>query len=224
MAGAAAVYSNIQFCPRAGAMAEKQPSRSLQAAVSGDVVALEELLLSHHDRLVRRIGRRLPLAIRRTVSVEDVLQQTYAEAFRRITSFEVRGEGAFFRWLAEIADHRLADAIRSGGRAKRGGGNPVLSLDADSVARLLDVVVGDGDTPSRVVGRAEVVKAVQIGLAGLPENLRRPVELRYIEGMSVGEAAAALNLQPRTVRGLCYRGIRELRGIMGRSTQFFARR
>ena len=195
----------------------------LRRAAAGDTLALEGVLLNHHDRLARRIARKLPVTLQSVVSVEDVLQQTYAEVFRRIQTFDPHSDREFFRWLSEIADHRLADARKGEGRAKRGGSRSPLSLDGDSVARLLDVVAGDDETPSRAVAREEAINAVQVGLSLLPDKYRRPVELRYIRGMSVGEVADELDKKPRTVRGLCYRGIQRLRDVLGRSTQFFSR-
>ena len=55
------------------------------------------------------------------------------------------------------------------------------------------------------------------------DECRQAIELRYIEGVSVAEAAEAMNKPPRMVRGLCYRGLSELRVLMGSSSQFFTK-
>lgn len=209
-------------------MASDEPGLSLiQRAVGGDTAALEELLLDHYDRLAGRIGHKMPRRLRPVVSVEDILQQTFAEVFRRIGTFEPKGSGAFSHWLAEIADHRLADAMKAEQAAKRGGRHHLrraAGTDSDSMDRLVEMVAGPEETPSQSVARKEAVAAVQVGLASLPDEYRRPVEMRYLEGLSVAQVAEALNVKPRTVRGLCYRALKELRAVLGRSTQFFSRK
>src|SRR4051812_29008255 len=91
------------------------------AAVSGDRVALERLLLADYDQLERRIRAKLPARLQSTQAVEDILQLTFLQAFRDIVRFEQRPDASFSDWLARIADNRLYDAIKEQDRQKRGG-------------------------------------------------------------------------------------------------------
>ena len=50
------------------------------AAVAGDRVALERLLLAHYDELARRIDAKLPPRLQSTQAVEDILQLTFFQA------------------------------------------------------------------------------------------------------------------------------------------------
>ena len=97
-------------------------TKMVSDAVAGDRQALEGLLLTYHDRLETRVKRKLPAQFRGLLMAEDVLQETYVEAFRRIATFLPEGRDAFYRWLATIAEHRMLDLIKGLRAAKRGGG------------------------------------------------------------------------------------------------------
>src|SRR5262249_38699749 len=82
------------------------PDRAqVAAAIAGDRVALERLLLAHYDLLERRIGVKLPPRLQSTHAVEDILQLTFLQAFRDISRFEQRAEATFGDWLARIAEN-----------------------------------------------------------------------------------------------------------------------
>jgi DNA-directed RNA polymerase specialized sigma24 family protein len=82
-------------------------SELVNLAKSGDRVALGRLLLLQYDRLLQHLSPRLPADLRRHTDVEDLLQQTFAQAHRDIGRFENRGDGSFDAWLTTIAEHRL---------------------------------------------------------------------------------------------------------------------
>ena len=200
----------------------------LAQAAGGDQRALERLLLAHYDRLYRRIAGRLPASLRGEVSEEDILQQTFIGVFQGIGSFQPRGKAAFYGWLCTIAEHRLRDALKARRAAKRGGGRPgvtgVPPLEADSFQELIEVLAGPTHRPSQSAARHEAAGAVQVGLASLKNDDRRAIELRYIRGLPVAEAAKAMGRTPRAIHNLCYRGLKQLRAVVGRSSQFLTRR
>lgn len=190
------------------------------AAVAGDGVALERLLLASYDRLARQIETKLPPRLQATQAVEDILQQTFCQAFRDIRRFEPRGEASFATWLARIADNRLLDAIKQHDRQKRGGGRQrVEAGEHDSrILALLDWLPADDTSPSSVVARGEAIQALSVALASLPDDQREAIRLRILEGKSLDETAAAMERTPDAVRGLVHRGKRQLQSILGRAS------
>lgn len=194
-------------------------------AISGDQSALERLLLGYYDRLARRIVGKIPSFLRDTVTEEDILQETFIEIFQRIETFEPKGERAFYRWLVTIADHRLLDLIKAHQAAKRGGGkqkvNSMALANEDSVDELIELLAGPKETPSRSVARHEAAAAIQVSLATINEDYRRAIQLRYFDGLSPAEVARIMNRSPHAIHNLCHRGLKELRTVMGRSSQFF---
>jgi RNA polymerase sigma-70 factor (ECF subfamily) len=65
------------------------------------------------------------------------------------------------------------------------------------------------DTERTVIARSTLAR-VRIEVAGLPENLRAPIMLVCVEGLSYREAAAELGVPIGTLMSLLYRGLLEL--------------
>ncbi len=193
-------------------------------ATQGDRLALGRLLLFYDLRLRRRIERRISADLRPALAVEDVLQETYAAAHRHVSELEPRGEGAFYAWLAMIADRKLLDAGKARRAAKRTppAGRRVEHDRTTSFLGLARLVDERGHSPSGQVARREAVQALQVAVATLPEALRQVVWMCHIEGQSVREIAAALGRTERAVNQLCYRGLLKLREQMGHRSRFLS--
>jgi RNA polymerase sigma-70 factor (ECF subfamily) len=203
-----------------------EPRRELlDDAVAGDRTALERLLLDEFGTVQRHIERSLPDWLRSAVSVEDVLQDTFAKAFRDIGQFELRSEHSLRAWLCTVADHRLNDLIRGLRRKKRGGGRepvrPPDYADHSSLVELAALLSDRGDSPSQAAARDEVVQAMQVGLSSLPDDQREAIRRRFVERQDYAAAAKGMSRSPEAVRSLVYRGKQSLRDFMGRSSRWF---
>lgn len=192
----------------------------LARAVAGDVEALELLLLRHHDRLVANVSRHLSPIVKRTVSPEDIVQETYIRAFKRIGTFAPRGDDAFYRWLCVIAGNQMRDAASRHFAAKRGGDGQVHGAMSD----LLVHVAGHEKTPSGVAARREGVAALHVAMAGLSEDYRRVIELRYIQQCDVAKTAKIMGRTDRAIHMLCHRALKEIAQAMGRASAFLSSR
>ena len=189
----------------------------LTQAVAGDQAALERLLLIYYDRLTARIGRMLPDDVRSQVGIEDILQDTFVQAFRDIGTFVHTGEQAFGAWLETVADHRLQDALRRVRRKKRGG-DYHRAADRGSQAGsqwlpLVEILGGDVGTPSQNVAQQEAVLAVQVGVSALPPDQREAIRMHCLDRLSLEETA-----------GLVQRGKIALRECLVRSSLWFSKR
>lgn len=67
------------------------------------------------------------------------------------------------------------------------------------------------ETPRQAAMRAEARKQLDVALASLKHSLRIPVVLRYLQGLSYGEAAEVLDLSSDAVRMRVKQGLRVLR-------------
>lgn len=197
------------------------------AAVAGEALAIERLLMGSHRRLAARVAHRLPEDLRRVVSVDDVLQETYVDAFRYIGKFKPDGPDGFFHWLASIAEHRMIDAIRAHRAAKRGGGAFPQDTPADawagSLINLLREAGHDANTPSRSAARREAVAAVALALPGLKKPYRDVIRMRYIEGVPAETVAERMNRTPSAVAMTSRRALEALRRALGRSSRYLSR-
>ena len=191
------------------------------AAIDGDQVALQRLLLSHTSRLELHIGNKLPQSMQGTVSVDDVIQETFIQVIRDIGRFEERSDASFLTWLKGIADHRVHDAIKTHNRRKRGGDRQHIrpasaASGTRSIVDLAAMLSAGSHTPSRSVAGHEAVHAVQKVLDELPVDYRQAVQLRLLEGKGLDEVAELMNRGPRAVQGLIDRAKRKMRAALGR--------
>jgi RNA polymerase sigma-70 factor, ECF subfamily len=194
-------------------------------AVAGEPLALERLLLDAYPRLVPRLEQQLPADLRTVVAVDDIIQETFADAFRGIASFKPGGNDAFMAWIGTIADHRLLDAIRTYRAAKRGGGRETgqTPLGArSSIADLVQLMAVTDRTPSRSAGGHEAAAAVQVALAGLKDEYREALRLRFLEALPVADVAARLGRTEASVHKLCSRGLQAMREAMGEATRYLS--
>ncbi len=105
-------------------------------AVQGDAVALQCLLLRHHDALLRTIRSSFPASLNSVADVEDVLQVTLSEIADRIADFEPQSSPAVGAWFRKIAERNLTDLIRYHRAAKRGVMQHRVDQPADRWRRL----------------------------------------------------------------------------------------
>lgn len=188
----------------------------VQRACDGDEVALAVLLTSTRARLLADMTIRMSPLFQGVFSAEDVVQEAHAEVFRRITTFQDRGTGSFYRWLATIALRRLRTAIAFHGAAKRSvavTGRVRRSGEESSVA-LVELLSGSVASPSLVFSRTESASALREALKHLPDHYRHAVWAVYVDEQPVRSVAAELGCTERAVHGLCRRGLKQLRRVI----------
>jgi RNA polymerase sigma-70 factor (ECF subfamily) len=202
-------------------MSENASEHSLvQQAIAGERFALERLLLMHARRLSRHLQPKIPDVLKGKIEVDDILQQTFLQVFRDIGTFSPAGDGSFYAWLRGIADNRLFDNIREHKRKKRGGGfrRQVASGTRGSVAGdILDLLSAGKSTPSVSIARREIIDAIQVGVACLPDDQRRAIQLHCLEGRSLDETAQLMEKTPGAIRALVHRGKCKLQEQLDRS-------
>jgi RNA polymerase sigma factor (sigma-70 family) len=162
-------------------------------AAQGDSGALSTLLERHGPTVRGRIAGDLPRKWRSVLSVDDVLQQAYTDAFLAIGRFVPQSEGSFLAWLTRLARNALLDALDMLQAAKRGGGRGRLEPDsARSLTGLLDAVKAISATPSRAVAAQESLDALRRCIDRLPESHRMIIELYDLQQRPIEEVAASL--------------------------------
>jgi RNA polymerase sigma-70 factor (ECF subfamily) len=168
-------------------------------ARKGDRDALDALFSRHRGRLLAFVRARVPAAVGRAVPPEDVVQETYLEAARKLDAFEDRGPASFYRWLVAIARFKLSEAGRGQRALKRSAEEP---LAVEAAAR--------GPSPSSGAAGNERAARVREALADLPGEQGEALRLRYLEGLTVAEAAERLGKSEGAVKMLVSRGLAAL--------------
>ena len=187
-----------------------EPSDEMLAAraAAGDDSAFEAIV----ERFQARVFR---LACRLTTETDapDVLQETFLQAYRHLSSF--RGESQFGTWLYRIATNAALMHRRTSAR------RPSEPLDA-FLPRFDDHGKHTG-TPAelQVATRADELldrqfladKAREV-LARLPDIYRDAFVLKDLEELSTADVASALEIEPAAVRQRVHRARLMLRGYL----------
>lgn len=133
--------------------------------------------------------------------VDDVLQNVYIKVFRHLGGF--RGESRLSTWIYQIARNEAINAARR--RKLEGPPLDELALPA-----------GEGTSPENVYGSRELGERMEHAMAGLEENYRMALELRYMGERSYEEIAEAMGLPIGTVKTYIYRGKAQLKKVLMR--------
>jgi RNA polymerase sigma-70 factor (subfamily 1) len=161
---------------------------------------------------------------RSVLSVDDVMQVTYLEAFLRIGSFVPSDDGSFLAWLRRIAANNLRDAVKELGRAKRPP--PERRIRArtgeDSFDALIVCVGGTTTTPSRGAARHEAQRLLEKAIGGLPKDYQQVVREHDLAGRSAVEVASSMERSKGAIYMLRARAHDELREALGSPSRFFS--
>jgi RNA polymerase sigma-70 factor (ECF subfamily) len=196
----------------------------VRRAIAGDRAALDGLLAAYYPRLAAHVAPKLPGDLRGTLAVEDVLQEAFLDAFEAIGTAKAESGQSFYSWLVAIVEHRMLDLIRAARTAKRGGGWSPLDAQSASMVGMLQQVAVTSRTPSSSAAGHEAISAVESALELLPEDYRKAVRMRYVDGLTVAEAAARMGRTEAAVEMLCHRALKQLATLMGSASRFFSRK
>ena len=168
-------------------------------AVAGEQRAYELLVIKYQ----RRITRLAAHMVRDSELAQDIAQETFIRAWRALHQF--RGEAQFSTWLHRIAVNTAKRALMNRARS------PVLTETALQAAREDDETSPleresiSETTPESELAAREIAAAVHDALQALPEDLRRAITLREIEGLSYEDIAQTMNCPIGTVRSRIFR-------------------
>jgi RNA polymerase sigma-70 factor (ECF subfamily) len=146
----------------------------------------------------------------------DIVQQTLLEAHRKRSQFRGGTEAELAGWLRRILACELADAVRGLERAKRDRRREqALERQFGEVSsRLEAVLAAEQSSPSERAVHNEQLIRLAAALAELPEDQRRAVELKHLQGQSVAAIAALLGRTETAIGGLLRRGMTRLRELL----------
>ncbi len=204
-------------------MAESDPAL-LRAAIAGDQAALAQLLEQHASVVRGVLADAIPARWQALLTVDDVLQQTWVDAFLSIQRFDPLGRAAFATWLTTLAKRNLIDVLRMLEAEKRGGQRQALR-PADyeqSCTALCERLAADGSSPSLGLRRSEARAALEAALNALPAIQALVVRMYDIEQQPVERVAAAVGRSVGATYMLRARGLELLRQQLGRASQFLS--
>jgi len=194
-------------------VSDREIDRQLvERAQRGDKRAFELLVEKYQRKLARLLSR----FIRDPAEVEDVTQEAFIKAYRALPAF--RGDSAFYTWLYRIGINTAKNYLMALGR-RAPTSTEVEAEEAEGFEegeQLRDI-----NTPESLLLSNEIAETVNATIEKLPEELRRAIQMRELEGMSYEDIAQAMNCPIGTVRSRIFRAreaiAEQLRPLLGTS-------
>ncbi len=178
-------------------MKDREVDQALvERAQQGDHKAFELLVSKYQRRLTRLLAR----FVKDEHEVNDVTQEALIKAYRDLPNF--RGESAFYTWLYRIGINTAKNFLATNGKKM------VISADvANEEGEMFDLSdqLADDHTPEAEMMNREILQTVEAAVARLPEDLRRAITLREMEGLSYDEIAQIMDCPIGTVRSRIFR-------------------
>ena len=172
----------------------------VQRVLAKERAAFEQFFEIYFSRLYR-------FCVMRTdndAAAEDIVQITLQKALRGLAGY--RGEASLFTWLCQICRHEVANWRAVQHRHDR---IEVPLDDWPDVRAALESLPDSDDAQDTLA----LQRAVQLTLDHLPDHYGKALEWKYVEGLSVAEIGARLQMNLVSVQSLLARA----RGAFRRS-------
>ena len=165
-----------------------------------DATDAGELFTAYRDRIRRYILR----MVRDPAEAEDLTQETFLRAHRRL--YLLRHPEAVGGWLYRIATHVCLDRLRQR--------KPQDSIDEEQTANRVDAAVRPRPSLADIVERRQTSLCVQRCVDYLPDSYRAVILLYEIHALTAPEIASLLGVKLTTIKMRLHRARRMLQQIM----------
>lgn len=194
------------------------------AAAKGDEEAITKLIACHHHRFLGFTIRKIGIDWKGKIDAEDVLQEAYLGVFNGIAQFSPQGEDSFYHWVTKIIEHRFLDQVRALRRKKRDAAREVAFDPGQSSKHqaMLDRLMPDLTTASRVMRRQDAVGAMLLCMAKLPEEYRQAIQRLYLDEEPIKKVAEDMGKTEDALRRLAGRAVERLAACMGHASRYLS--
>ncbi|MBV1875487.1 MAG: RNA polymerase sigma factor RpoE [Cycloclasticus sp.] len=176
-------------------MSDQDDQLLIALVKEGNKKAFDELVIKYQQRIIQLVSR----YVRDGSEAQDVAQEAFIKAYKALPSF--RGESAFYTWLYRIAVNTAKNYLVS--RARRSSDNVVEVSEAENFEGAFKLK--ETDTPEHLLLSEEIRETIQQAIEGLPEELKKAIRYRELDGMSYEEIAQKMNCPVGTVRSRIFR-------------------
>jgi RNA polymerase sigma-70 factor (ECF subfamily) len=179
----------------------------VRQVLDGNVNAFEALLKRHSVQVLKIVQRHVPHA-----DVEETAQETFVRAYRSLPAY--RGKNDFSRWLSAIAVRSCYDYWRKVYRSRE---VPISTLTEKHENWLEAALSGaSGHFHDEEDLQTEAKELLNWALSQLSVEERMVIELVYLEGLSVREAADLLGWSVANVKVRSFRSRKKLEKLLTR--------
>lgn len=171
-------------------------------------------------KVLAYINRNLGPALRSKLEPEDILQEVTLAAMASPAQFDVPGRDSF-KLLCQLAEQRIIDAHRHHVSSQKRSAAREVSADAPMSGNdplgFINLLVASMTSPSQAFSRDQKEFRLQQAVAGLAEDQREALRLRYVDGWPTKEIAEHLGKTDGAIRVLLTRTLSRLQELLSDS-------
>lgn len=200
-------------------LSDEELAALVDRVIRGDRGALGVLFAHHRDRLWRIVNFRLDRRLVGRVDADDILQEAYLAAEKRLSHFLRDSPESFFIWLRLIVQQTMVDVHRRhlGTLARDASRERSQSSGWSSATTSFSLshhLLGHLTSPTQAALRAELNEQLNLALESLGKLDREVLALRHFEELSNSETAQALELSEQAASVRYIRALGKLRKIL----------
>jgi RNA polymerase sigma-70 factor (ECF subfamily) len=200
-------------------MSQPDPDKLLDRIADGGESVIADLFERYRGRLRAMVTARIDSRIAARTDPSDIVQEALLEAHQRLPAYLRDRPMPFYVWLRQLTWQKLLQSYRRHVRSQRRDVTRERDLERAlldrSTARLADLLVERGPSPSEALARKERRQRVAEALQALSHDDREVLLLRLMEQLSIRETAAVLGIAEGTVGSRQFRALERLRKMLG---------
>ena len=166
--------------------------------------------------LVKRYqGRAFRLALRVMGDEEqakDVVQEAFLKAYSSLGRFE--GRSSFYTWLYRLVFNLCIDTKRRDRSGSQVEWTEEQSLDLATGTPAAKAADPESAGPAAELERSELRELMARAIEALPDDARRTLVLREVDGLSYAQIAESLGIPKGTVMSRLHYARRRLRAVL----------
>ena len=176
----------------------------VRAAQKGDMVAFEQLVGRHQDKIYARAYSMM----RNEEEAIDLSQEAWVKGWQRLVQFQ--GDSSFTTWMTRITINLCLDQLR---RKKRQRTESIEEMDEESggVERQMPIVTVN---PTERLERGELRVRIDRALSQLSETHRTVMVLHEFEQMDYKTIAKTMNCSIGTVMSRLFYARRKMAAML----------
>jgi RNA polymerase sigma-70 factor, ECF subfamily len=177
----------------------------------GSPDAIGKLLQESGDYLLLVANRELGRDLREKIGASDLIQETFIKAQACFGQFRGSSERELLRWLRRILIRQIvSQRERFQGTAKRNINREVAWSHDSRIRAFVESLPAEGQSPSSHASADEDARALAEAIAGLPDDYRQVIALRYWERLTFIEIGQRMGRSNDAAEKLWLRAIAQL--------------
>jgi RNA polymerase sigma-70 factor (ECF subfamily) len=197
----------------------EQSDELIGALRSGGEEAVAELFARFREKLQRMVALRLDSRLLSKVDCDDVLQESFVTAARRIDEYLDHPTVPVFVWLRQVTTQVLIDTHRRYLNARKRDARQEVSHrrtagQGSSSVCLVNHLADSLTSPSQCAVRRELLADMRTALERLGDMDREVLVLRHLEELSNNEVAEVLQIDKYAASKRYLRALARLREAM----------